>query len=316
MNPAPADPVEQIVNAVLYEGYMLYPYRASAVKNQVRWTFGGVHPRAYSDEHGQTEAWQMRTQCLVLAEPGCRLTVEVRFLHLLERRQAGRPTWQEATERSFVHSGLDLGRLNRDRLLVPISLPAEQEESAGVRRQWAGVEAALEIAAEPVAEGAFRVTVQISNTTPVAAGLSREQALLQSLVSAHTILRVEAGSFVSMADPPAELSQAAAGCVNLGTWPVLVGDPGSPDTVLSSPIILEDHPRIAAESPGELFDSTEIDEILTLRILSLTEAEKAEMRATDERARRLLERTEALTADDLMRMHGVIRGLHQVEESR
>ena len=199
---------------------------------------------------------------------------------------------------------------------LPISLAAEVQPEGEVLRRWAGIEAEIEISAEPVDGGADRLTVLIANTTPVAAALGRERAMLHSLVSAHTILRVAGGRLTSQADPPLELRAAAAGCHNLGTWPVLVGEPGATDTVLSSPIILEDYPRIAAESPGELFDSTEIDEILTLRILSLTEAEKAEMRATDERARRLLERTEALTAEDLMRMHGTIRSLRPVVEER
>jgi hypothetical protein len=88
---------------------------------------------------------------------------------------------------------------------------------------------------------------------------------------------------------------------------VLAGEPGQRDTVLSSPIILEDHPRIAPESPGDLFDGGEIDALLTLNILSLTEAEKAEMRDGDPRAREILERTEALSEEQLMRLHGAIR---------
>ena len=88
--------------------------------------------------------------------------------------------------------------------------------------------------------------------------------------------------------------------------------PGSSDVVLASPIILEDHPQVAPESSGDLFDATEIDEILSLRILALTDDEKAEMRASDARARALLDRTEALTGDDLMRMHGTIRAVRPV----
>ena len=64
---------------------------------------------------------------------------------------------------------------------------------------------------------------------------------------------------------------------------------------------------IAPESPGDLFDGGEIDQLLILNILSLTEEEKAEMRATDPRAREILERTEALTPEELMRLHGTIR---------
>ena len=95
---------------------------------------------------------------------------------------------------------------------------------------------------------------------------------------------------------------------------MLVGEPGARDTLLSSPIILEDHPRIAPESPGDLFDGGEIDEMLVLNILSLTDEEKAEMRDSDPRTREILERTEALTPEELMRLHGTIRDLRVVRE--
>jgi hypothetical protein len=102
-----------------------------------------------------------------------------------------------------------------------------------------------------------------------------------------------------------------AACTNASLWPVLVGGDGQRDTLLASPIILYDYPQIAPESPGDLFDGTEIDEILTLRILTMTDAEKAEMRQTDERARALLERTEALSAEALMGLHGTMRSLRR-----
>lgn len=117
------------------------------------------------------------------------------------------------------------------------------------------------------------------------------------------------GAFVSLLDPPAPWREAAAGCRNVGAWPVLVGEEGQTDTMLSAPIILYDYPQLAPESPGDLFDGTEIDEILTLRILTLTDDEKRTMAAVDERARALLARTEALGAEELMRLHGAVRSL-------
>jgi hypothetical protein len=121
------------------------------------------------------------------------------------------------------------------------------------------------------------------------------------------LLDADHAHFVSLADPPEDLKAAAAACRNAGTWPVLVGEPGRRSTVLSSPIILEDYPRVAPESPGDLFDGGEIDQLLILNILALTEEEKAEMAASDPRAREILERTEALTLDQLMALHGTIR---------
>jgi hypothetical protein len=95
----------------------------------------------------------------------------------------------------------------------------------------------------------------------------------------------------------------------MATWPVLAGPEECRELVLSSPVILYDHPRIAAESAGDLFDSTEIDEILTLRTLALTDEEKREARATDPRAAELLDRLDGLPPEMLERMHGAIRYL-------
>jgi hypothetical protein len=145
-------------------------------------------------------------------------------------------------------------------------------------------------------------------------GGERERLLAQTFCSAHVVLRAEAGAFVSLADPPGRLRQAAAECQNDGAWPVPVGVPGDQTTMLASPIILEDHPRIAPESPGDLFDGGEIDQLLVLNILSLTDEEKAEMRASDPRAREILERTEALGPEQLMRLHGAIREFAAVRQ--
>jgi hydrogenase maturation protease len=122
--------------------------------------------------------------------------------------------------------------------------------------------------------------------------------------STHTLLRVHGGAFVSLTDPPPALRERADSCQNRGTWPVLVGEAGERNTLLSSPIILEDHPRIAPESPGDLFDGGEIDQLLILNILSLTDEEKAEMRCTDPRVREILDRCEGLSSEELMRLHG------------
>ncbi len=154
--------------------------------------------------------------------------------------------------------------------------------------------------------------MKVLNQTPwkaEATNATRDEALMQSLVSTHTILEVSDGEFVSMIDPPEPFRSLAADCHNIGTWPVLVGVEGEKDTMLSAPIILYDYPQIAPESPGDLFDSTEIDEILTLRIMTLTEDEKRAMSAVDKRARALLERTESLARDQLIGLHGTIRGL-------
>src|SRR5204862_7706221 len=120
--------------------------------------------------------------------------------------------------------------------------------------------------------------------------------------------------FVSLLEPPQAWQAAAAACRNVGTWPVLVGEEGQRDTMLSSPIILYDYPQVAPESPGDLFDGTEIDEILTLRILTLTDEEKRTAAALDDRVRSLLVRTEALDRGQLLGLHGTVRGLRPVPQ--
>jgi hypothetical protein len=155
------------------------------------------------------------------------------------------------------------------------------------------------------------VTVKITNTTPWG-GEDRESTLRQTFVSTHTTLDVQAGEFVSLIDPPEELSEAVEGCENIKTWPVLVGEEGDRSTVLSSPIILYDYPQIAPESPGDLFDGTEIDQMLILNVLNLTDEEKEEMRASDPRGREILERCESLSPEELMRLNGTFRDIRML----
>ena len=168
----------------------------------------------------------------------------------------------------------------------------------------------IEASLEQPQDGLFRIGIRISNHTPFgsAPAAGREGVLARSLLSTHSILRVRDGEFVSLLEPPQQFRDAAAcDCRSMGAWPVLAGEAGRHDTVLCSPIILYDYPQIAPESPGDLFDGAEIDEILSLRILTLTDEEKSAMRRSDERARRILERTEALPPEHFMKLHGALR---------
>ena len=305
-----ADPVEALARAVLYEGYLLYPYTRSSAKNQVRWTFGGVHPPAW-----EADPSTMRTECLLRPRAGCRVSVRVRCLQLVRRASPGELPWQEAAERTVAELDVAAADLLSAPRRLPIDLPAGRGDEGGVERAWEAIAGRVTVAAAPVEAGAVRLTVAIENTTDMPAAPDRDAALLRAMVSTHTVLRVTGGELVSLADPPPELAAAAAACVNEGAWPALAGPPGSRDTVLSSPIILEDHARVAEESPGDLFDATEIDEILTLRILTLSDAEKDELRRTDERGCELLDRCEALTGDELLRLHGTLRGVGPLGEA-
>jgi hypothetical protein len=139
---------------------------------------------------------------------------------------------------------------------------------------------------------------------------------MRTFASTHTILHASGGKFISLLDPDPQYIDVCKACRNLGTWPVLVGDKHKleRDAMLSSPIILYDYPQIAPESAGDLFDSAEIDEILTLRVRSMTDEEKMEMRNIDEHGRRILERTEKLSPEQFMQMHGAMRDVRASHE--
>ncbi len=229
-------------------------------------------------------------------------------------------TWQEAVEREIQVGEHELAGLAERMLSWPFSFPASRQEEtwdsspgesqATVVREQKAIAGSVEVSAELVADAIYRVRVRVRNDTPFDAMAlhDRDDALLSSLVSTHTILSVRDGEFISLIDPGERWRDLADRCQNIQSWPVLVGEAGERDAMLSAPIILYDYPQIAPESPGDLFDSTEIDEILTLRILTMTDQEKRAMAAVDERARALLERTESMGQEQLMGLHGTIRG--------
>jgi hypothetical protein len=306
MNPA----VEPIARAVLYEGYVLYPYRPGALKNRHRWSPGGLVPRSYSEAHGGTDPYFLQAECLVEGSGVAVLSGRVGFLHALSR-SGGDVSWQEATERAVPLPELRLDALADSPHRLALHFPASLEVAGDGEWTQNVIEGEVELAAARLGEQLFRVTVRVANRTPLEA-TSREEAALRTLASAHVVLCVRGGEFVSLLDPPAELRPQAEACRNVGVWPVLVGEPGRRDTVLAPPIILDDYPRVAPESPGDFFDGTEIDEMLALRVLTLTDDEKRELRRGDGLARAVLERVEALSPNRLAGLHGAVRGVRSV----
>jgi hydrogenase maturation protease len=344
--------VDTVVHAVLYEGYILYPYRASAKKNRQRFTFGRVYPEAYSRAQNGAEPCSMQTECLVEGLPATTtLAAAVRFLHPI-RRDIGElavplrampvadnpdffhlvpeltvdgrhyASWQEAVERSVRLPALTLAELLERPREINFGFPAARtlepirnhcgSISGVIVREQEALSGTIELTADPVDAAVTKVSLRTVNLTPEPRNGfddDAEEIVMRTFASTHTILHVRGGAFFSMIDPPETYAHAAALCRNLGSWPVLVGDEAAHerDTLVASPIILYDYPKIAAESPGDLFDAGEIDEILTLRIQTLTDDEKNEMRHVDARARAILERTEALPNADVLRMHGVMR---------
>jgi hypothetical protein len=329
----------QVADAVLYEGYVLYPYRASARKNQVRWQFGVAVPRSWSDAGG-CEHWWVQTECLIEVDTAVRVAGKVRFLQVQRRtiEQAVDPAatafravecleaggrlwlpWDEAVEREVdvvEPAAADLNGAERE---VAFAFPASRQVET-IRgtdgaplgrcvRACQAIQGAVRITSEP--NGALqRLRLRVENTTPwTDANASREDVIRVALLGVHTLLAVEGGQFVSLLDPPDWAQAAVAACANVRTWPVLVGEEGERSVMLSSPIILYDYPRIAPESPGDLFDATEIDEILTLRTLTLTDDEQREARATDARAAEIIDRVTTMPPEILERLHGAVRSL-------
>jgi hypothetical protein len=357
------DMARKVADAVLWEGYVLYPYRKSDGKNVVRWQFGVVMPRMLAGL--SSEPWLQQTECLVEGAgdaegkgagtegtEGTTVDITLRFLQVqariveavdraapggfapverLEVEGKEQMSWDEAVEREVTYSGIALeGLLDGEREL-PIGIPAGRDfepirDASGavvgrfVRQRW-GLFGIVRVSAQRWGRW-IRLRITTENQTEATdlrerggfGGADRAAALRRSLVGAHTLLSVRDGAFVSVIDPPAEAAEAAQGCVNLNTWPVLVGDAAERSVMLSSPIILYDFPQIAPESAGDLFDATEIDEILLLRVLTLTDEEKAEARATDARARAIIDRADNMPPEVFEKLHGAIRYLKKTPE--
>ena len=339
-DPAHLEHARKVADAVLYEGYVLYPYRRSAQKNRTRFQFGVLMPPQYRavDEH---EPSASQTECLIECPADAELDVGLRFLHL-QRRTAqliepgtGAATdvdtlsvggteyssWSEAVEREHHFRGRVADLLSDGTELlfeagesvVTENLRGPGGERAGrLLRRCEALAGAVVVRAERTAGpyGAIRLRVRVQNRTEPRVPLrSRDDGLKHALIAAHLLIGAAGGRFLSLTDPPEWAAGAAAECVNVGTWPVLAGPAECRDLVLSSPVILYDHPEVAPESAGDLFDATEIDEILTLRTLALTDQERQEARATDPRAAGLMDRLDDLPPEMLERMHGAIRYL-------
>jgi hypothetical protein len=301
--------VEKIADTVLYEGYILYPYRASSTKNRQRWNFGTLYPKQYAEALRPAESFQMTTECLVKSGVETKLDIRVRFLQLVEGEGRGDDTsWQEGVDRSKDFSNLDLN----DVLVMPstVQFTFVAGETATNAQ---GVSGRLNLGATRTPEGLIKLHLELVNVTDVEVPSERNHVLLQSFTSAHVLLGVQDGEFVSLLDPPAEYRSAVGTCLNVGVFPVLAGGEGRHTMMLCSPIILYDYPEVAAESAGDFFDSTEMDEMLALRVLTLTDDEKREM-LQDDRSRKILERTESLPPEHMMKVHGAIRGLRRVKE--
>ncbi|WP_222106381.1 hypothetical protein [Catellatospora sichuanensis] len=376
-----------VADAVLYEGYLLYPYRASAAKNQLRWQFGVLVPPAYANDALGEYTW-CQTQLLAEPRPGARLHWRLRFLQAQSRtvETDSGDGWHpvpSAEVDGTVHLPFDeTVEQSVDLVLTPADLVGSPDHissfdipgaiatehltpSVRLRRERHPLHGELRLHAEllPGPYGLIRLTATVTNHTiarkgtvgsrqrdeqqlctspsveegrflhasaaaaqvdggaeagsvaevgPPFRGLERPEALRYSLIAAHSVFVLTAGNFVSLLDPPEWAKTAVQECRNIRTWPVLLGPEGSREVMLSAPVILYDHPVVAPESPGDMFDALEIDELLVLRTLTLTDEEKRQVRATDPRGGALLGRAETMPPEVFERLHGAIRQLRPV----
>jgi hypothetical protein len=304
-----SDALDRIARTVLYEGYILYPYRRSALKNQQRWNFGVLYPPSWTVGQIGSDRSYFQMECLAFCSEIAQLDISLRFLQLV-LPELEESAWQEAVEQKLDLDALCIPELVARPRAEDFSFAAGVDASTGsVRRQFP-IDGRIEVSAAQQRERIYRLSVCARNVTDCQAA-SRDEALVHSMISAHAVLRIRDGEFISQIEPPEELRNLAAVCQNTGVWPVLVGESGVRDTMLGSPIILYDYPQVAPESKGDLFDATEIDEMLTLRILALTDVEKEELRRSDEHARRILERLEASPPEHLLDLHGTFRSVGQ-----
>lgn len=326
-----------IADAVLYEGYALYPYRASARKNRFRWQFGVAFPPDYARAAGEPAS--LGTLCFLEGDADTDLTVQARFLQLERRRiEVAQPdgqflpvqelrlgealyvTWDEGLEQVVTWTGC-IGDALDEPVRVPFTFgPSLQQvlltDRVGIAagrlvRQREALTGMLCVQAEFVADRLVAVRAWVENQTAIAvadsAQLRRDQALCFALVGVHLLLGSAEGAFCSVVEPPDKVLERELSYVAQGLFPVLVGEPGERHLMLAAPIILYDYPQVAPESPRLLYDATEIDELLILRTLLLTDEEKQEARATDPRVAELLDQLESLPAERLARLHGAIR---------
>jgi hypothetical protein len=329
----------EIADAVLFEGYLLYPYRANDAKNTVRWQFGVLAPPAFVDLDASEHSW-LQTEC-VLEGHDVAITVVVRFLQVQHRvvervtagaltevgsLDVGAATYLPCDEAVVVEREVRvvLPALDAVSTEIEIAVPRGVDTEALIDdgvvvgrllRTREPLRGALRIDAVPLPGpyGVRRLRLRLKNystfTPRDSGGANRPEALRHSLVAAHLLVAAQNGLFVSQIDP----SEWARGYVEeneqVGCFPVLAGPPGVRDLVLASPIILYDHPQVAPESEVAFFDATEMDEMLTLRTMTLTDEEKRLARGSDPRAAALVDQVDHLPPELLSRLHGTIRGM-------
>ncbi|MET0127784.1 MAG: hypothetical protein ABW249_04290 [Solirubrobacterales bacterium] len=279
--------LEGLVSSLLVEGYALYPYTPGATKNATPTPFGIVYPPAYA-EGLETTFDHLRLECVLEAEPETALTAAVRFL-----QPSGKG--HRAVERRLELGPAEVAELDAGGVGREFELEAEGTLNGRLRMRAEALERA----------DLWRIRVCAHNTTAGGAGADRGEALRSSLISTHVAIEADGGRFVSPLERDGAAGTAVAGCRSVNTFPVLA----APDdrAILGAAIVLPDHPRIAPESLGSLFDNTEIEEALLLHVHALSDEERAEISAGDPAVSTMIERAAASTPEQLVSLHGLMK---------
>ena len=285
------DALEELLDSLLYEGYALYPYTPAATKNATPTPFGIVYPPAYAAAYSSTFD-HLELRCLLKAPADARLSAELRFLQPSGERHEGAARslrLPDVSLRTLADGASGAPSGGRE----PSAAPGELEVEVG-DRSGDSLRVALRLGARDRGEGTWEVCFAVENRTPCAPGLDRAGALRHSLISAHPLMRASQGRFVSPLEHP---------CCSVNTFPVLAS--AEDDVVLGAAIVLPDHPQLAPESRGSMFDSTEIEEALLLHVHALSDSERAEIEQSgDPTVRAMIARAGAATPADVLALHG------------
>ena len=281
------DGLRRLVSSLLYEGYALYPYTPGAVKNATPTPFGIAYPPAYAARLASVFD-RVRVECVLEAEPDAELTLEVRFLQAAGERHA-------ATERSVALGPVAAGALG-DGIGSEFEFEGDERLRGRVRLRVRALEA----------DGLHRVNACVHNLTAgeAAESTDRAEALRASLLSTHVVIETGSGRFISPLERDGPAGAAVAECESVNSWPVLAGAGAGDSAILGAAIALPDHPRLAPESLGGLFDNTEIEEALLLHVQALSDGEREQIEAQDPAVREMVERAAAATPDELLSLHG------------
>ena len=271
-----SEALDALLESLLYEGYALYPYTPGATKNATPTPFGIVYPPAYAETLTSTYD-HCELRCVLQAPADAVLSAEVRFLAPVGERH-------QAQERRIALPGAMVGALAHEPAVKESSVPSESGPPLAVR---------VSLGAESLGGREYEVRLRVENRTIVSSGLDRRHALERSLISTHPLVQVTGGRFVSVLERP---------CASVNTFPVLAT--GDDTAMLGAAIVLPEHPQIAPESRGGLFDSTEIEEALLLHVQVLSDAERAEIEAADPAVREMIARAAAATPSDILALHG------------